>query len=115
MTTLDLEKLRAYRVPPTREGFDARDTIADPARAFDDGCGGARDRASVLRGRSGAAVVAVGPLHRAGRAGDWIRTEMWWEGDEILFRALVPERQEIVIDGGVATIDAFARAGGDRE
>lgn len=68
-------------------------------------CGGDPERLSSLSVRFTAPVVP----------GDWIRTEMWWEGDEILFRALVPERQEIVIDGGVATIDAFARAGGDRE
>lgn len=68
-------------------------------------CGGDPDRLSSLSVRFTAPVLP----------GDNIRTEIWREGDEILFRARVPERQEIVIDGGVATIDAFARVGGDTE
>ena len=40
--------------------------------------------------------------------GDVIRTEIWREGGEVLFRASVPERGEVVIDRGRATIDAFS-------
>jgi acyl dehydratase len=45
--------------------------------------------------------------------GDRIRTEIWRNGSDIFFRASVPERELIVIDGGRATIDAFARNEGD--
>ncbi len=41
--------------------------------------------------------------------GDRVRTEIWRDGSEILFRASVPDRGQIVIDGGRATIGAFAR------
>ena len=39
--------------------------------------------------------------------GETIRTELWQEGGAIAFRASVPARDTIVIDGGRATIDAF--------
>jgi acyl dehydratase len=41
--------------------------------------------------------------------GDVIRTEIWRNGSDIFFRASVPERNLIVIDGGWATIDGFDR------
>lgn len=44
--------------------------------------------------------------------GDTIRTELWRDGNDLFFRASVPERGLIVIDGGQATIDAFARTQG---
>lgn len=45
--------------------------------------------------------------------GERIRTEIWLDGSAIFFRASVPERGSIVIDGGHATIDAFAREKGE--
>jgi len=62
-------------------------------------CGGDPARLSFLAVRFTAPVIP----------GDMIRTEIWREGEEVLFRALVPERGEVVIDGGRAMIDAFGR------
>ncbi|MDI1295015.1 MAG: MaoC/PaaZ C-terminal domain-containing protein [bacterium] len=39
--------------------------------------------------------------------GETVRTEMWREDDNILFRASVPDRGVIVIDGGHARIGGF--------
>ncbi|AMK25682.1 MULTISPECIES: MaoC family dehydratase [Sphingobium] len=39
--------------------------------------------------------------------GETVRTEVWRHGDEISFRASVPDRNRIVIDGGHARIGGF--------
>lgn len=39
--------------------------------------------------------------------GETVRTEVWRHGDEIVFRASVPDRNRIVIDGGQARIGGF--------
>jgi acyl dehydratase len=39
--------------------------------------------------------------------GDTIRTEIWREGTALRFRASVPERSVVVVDGGEATIGGF--------
>ncbi|WP_449472796.1 MaoC/PaaZ C-terminal domain-containing protein [Sphingobium chungangianum] len=39
--------------------------------------------------------------------GETVRTEVWRDGDELSFRASVPEGNRIVIDGGHASIDGF--------
>jgi acyl dehydratase len=54
---------------------------------------------------SSMAVLFAAPVY----PGDRIRTEIWRNGSNIFFRASVPERDLIVIDGGRATIDAFAQ------
>jgi acyl dehydratase len=40
--------------------------------------------------------------------GDTICTEIWQDGQSLHFRCVVPERDLVVIDNGVATIDNFA-------
>jgi len=61
-------------------------------------CGGDARRLSAMRLRFTAPVYP----------GDTVRTEMWEEGGVLRFRALVPERGEVVIDGGIAERDGFA-------
>lgn len=61
-------------------------------------CGGDPARLSKL------AVRFTAPVY----PGETIRTEVWQEGREIRFRAFAKEREVVVIDGGEATIDAFA-------
>jgi acyl dehydratase len=39
--------------------------------------------------------------------GETIRTQIWRRDDAILFRAIAIERDQAVIEGGHATIDAF--------
>lgn len=36
--------------------------------------------------------------------GDLIRTEMWLDGETISFRSLVPERDDVVLNNGMAMI-----------
>ena len=66
-------------------------------------CGGDPGRLSSM------AVRFTAPVY----PGERIRTEIWRDGGDIFFRASAPERGVIVIDGGQATIDAFARDEGD--
>jgi len=40
--------------------------------------------------------------------GESVQTQSWLDGDEILFRAIVPQRGSVVVDGGRARLDRFA-------
>jgi acyl dehydratase len=40
--------------------------------------------------------------------GETVRTEIWRDGDGLLFRACVPDRDSVVIDGGYARLDGFS-------
>ncbi len=42
--------------------------------------------------------------------GETIRTQSWKVGDGIVFRAIATERDVVVLDGGIATVDRFADA-----
>ena len=39
--------------------------------------------------------------------GETVRTEIWRDGDDILFRASVPDRSVVVMDGGRACVAGF--------
>jgi len=41
--------------------------------------------------------------------GETVRTEIWRNGDELLFRASVPDRNNVVIDGGYAYVGGFRK------
>jgi acyl dehydratase len=60
-------------------------------------CGGDPARLSSI------AVRFTAPVY----PGDTIRTEIWRDGSNILFRAAVTGRGQVVMDGGRASIDAF--------
>ncbi|MES2156264.1 MAG: MaoC/PaaZ C-terminal domain-containing protein [Pseudomonadota bacterium] len=60
-------------------------------------CGG---QAALLTGMSGRFTAPVWP-------GETVRTEIWRDGDDILFRASVPDRSVVVMDGGRACVAGF--------
>lgn len=41
--------------------------------------------------------------------GETVRTEMWRDGESVRFRATVPARDVVVIDGGRASVDGFGK------
>ncbi|CAM8672845.1 MULTISPECIES: MaoC/PaaZ C-terminal domain-containing protein [Sphingobium] len=60
-------------------------------------CGG---QAALLTGMSARFTAPVWP-------GETVRTEIWRDGDNILFRASIPDRSVVVMDGGRACVAGF--------
>lgn len=61
-------------------------------------CGSNPSRLSSISARFTAPVIP----------GETVQTQTWQDGDAIMFRAIVPERGVVVIDGGRASVDSFA-------
>lgn len=40
--------------------------------------------------------------------GETVRTQSWRDGDQIVFRAIALDRDTVIIDGGMASVDRFA-------
>jgi acyl dehydratase len=66
-------------------------------------CGGDPTKLSSLEVRFGAPVFP----------GETVRTELWREGGDLLFRSAVPERGKMVIESGRATIGGLAQYQGE--
>lgn len=100
----DRNPLHVEPASAVRAGFDrpilhGLSTMGLAARALAHlACGGDPTRLSSM------AVRFTAPVY----PGDRLRTEIWRDGDAIFFRASVPERGVVAIDGGRATIGAFS-------
>ncbi|MEY4270369.1 MAG: hypothetical protein RLZZ58_1585 [Pseudomonadota bacterium] len=97
---LHIDDAAARRAGLDRPILHGLSTLGVAARALIHGCcGGGASRLSSIAGRFTAPVYP----------GETIMTEIWKGPDTLHFRSRVTERALVVMDHGVATIDAFAR------